>query len=117
MARKALQGIELAVHEARRRRERAGEPPITGDSLINGPSLGSVVRDNRAGGRIGIVTHVTGGIAYLREAGRADQVWDCPVTAVEKPPRADAELALLLDHDVVLRPTDAPDPADYQDDD
>ncbi|MFG2912737.1 hypothetical protein ACGF0D_07575 [Kitasatospora sp. NPDC048298] len=107
MVKKVLRGIWLAEHKARKRRAQAGEPPMTGDALIHGPSPGSVALDTRAGGRLGIVRAVDAGVVYLREVGSAHKVWDCPVPAVKKPEPADAELAQLLDQGVILEPEDA----------
>ncbi|MFJ9445330.1 hypothetical protein ACIRRH_26215 [Kitasatospora sp. NPDC101235] len=107
MAKKVLRGAALAEHKARKRREEAGEPKIiTGNSLLNGPSPGSVARDSRPPARVGIVHSVKEGVAYIREPGTADMVWDCPVVAVEAPSRLDAELAQLLDQGVILEPED-----------
>ncbi|MFE4972100.1 hypothetical protein ACFRAR_08270 [Kitasatospora sp. NPDC056651] len=106
MAKKVLRGAAWAEYRARKRRAQANEPRLTGDALIHGPSPGSVARDTRAGGRLGIVRGVDAGVVYLREAGTVSPVWDCPVPDVGRPTPAEARLARLLDQGVILDPED-----------
>ncbi|MFE4519820.1 hypothetical protein ACFRMQ_37265 [Kitasatospora sp. NPDC056783] len=101
MARNSPKGSERTVVVLRREARQRERVPSGVKPQLHGPSIGSIAKDTRAGGRLGFVHRASNLYAYLREPGSVDDVWECPLAEVGPPDAEEAARAEILDLGVI----------------